>query len=103
VHRSELVNDTDYTILQRYQGVLRGLYNYYCMAVNISRRMSTIQWILRRSMTKTLALKHKCKVTEILRRFQTRLPGPESRKVFQVIVERPGKKPLIATFGGIPF
>jgi hypothetical protein len=27
--RAELLNDSVYTIMQRYQGVLTGLYNYY--------------------------------------------------------------------------
>ena len=57
IHRPDLLADTDYTIIQRYQSVLRGVYNYYCMAVNVSRRMSRIKWILRTSLLKTLASK----------------------------------------------
>jgi Type II intron maturase len=46
-HRNELNNETDYTIIQRYQGVLQGLYNYYCMAVNVGKkkRMTYLKWI----------------------------------------------------------
>src|SRR3954451_13484632 len=39
IHKAELINDTEYTIVQRYQSVLRGLYNFYCMSINVSKRM----------------------------------------------------------------
>lgn len=99
VHRPELEGDTDHTIVSRYQSVLRGLYNFYCMAANVSKRMHRIQWVLETSLTKTLAHKHKCSVTEIYRRYQVKgLDGP----MLRVVTERPGKQPLVATFGGIP-
>jgi len=102
VHRAEILQDSDYTIIQRYQAVLRGLYNYYCMAVNVGQdtRMNRIKWILQTSLTKTLAHKHKCKVSEIYRKY--RVPVGD-QMVFRAVVERPDKKPLIADFGGIPF
>ena len=67
VHRPELIPETDYTIIQRYQGVLQGLYNFYCMAVNVGNRtrMTYLKWILETSLTKTLASKFKCKVSEM--------------------------------------
>jgi len=97
VHRSELIPETDYTIIQRFQSVYRGLYNYYCMAVNVSRRMSRIRWILELSLTKTLASKFKCKCSEIRKRY--RVDTPEGRAI-QVVIKRPNKGPLTATFGG---
>jgi hypothetical protein len=101
IHRKELVVDTDYTILQRYQAVLMGVYNYWCMAVNVSHRMSYIKRILETSLTKTLASKLKCKVTEIYKKYQTTLELPEGPiKVLRVIIERPDKEPLVAIFGG---
>jgi group II intron reverse transcriptase/maturase len=99
-HRKELTSDSDYTIISRFQGVLRGVYNYYCMASNVSKRMSRIKWVLETSLTKTLASKFKCKVTAIYKRYGKRTP---EGKVLQVVVNRPGKEPLVATFGGIPF
>jgi group II intron reverse transcriptase/maturase len=100
IHRPELLNDTDYTILHRYQSVLRGLYNYYCMAGNVSKRMRYIVWILETSLTKTLASKLKVRVPEIFRRY--RVKGSTPRKL-QVVIQRPNKEPLVATFGGISF
>lgn len=103
VHRAELLNDNDYTIVQRYQSVLRGLYNYYCMAVNVGQktRMNRVQWILQISLTKTLAHKHKCRVSEIHRKYQKVIPGLP--RIIQATVDRPDKGPLTATFGGISF
>jgi group II intron reverse transcriptase/maturase len=99
IHRTELVNESVYTIVQRYQSVLRGLYNFYCMASNVSshNRLPTIKWVLEVSLTKTLALKLKCKVTDIYRRYGVEVQG---FKALQVVIRRPGKDPLIATFGG---
>jgi group II intron reverse transcriptase/maturase len=101
-HRNDVINDTDYTILQRYQSVLRGIYNFYCMAVNVGNdtRMGTIKWILETSLTKTLARKFKCRMTRIYQKYQATFL---EHKILRVIKERPGKQPLIAVFGGIPF
>jgi hypothetical protein len=101
-HRAELTPETDYTIIQRYQGVLEGLYNYYCMATNVGnkKRMTYLKWVLEASLTKTLACKFKCKVSDICRRYAVTVLG---RKMLQVVIERPDKEPLVATFGGISF
>jgi len=97
-HRAELTVDTDYTILQRYQSILRGVYNYYCIAVNVSKRMSRIKWILETSMLKTLASKHKSSVNRIDKMY--RVPNLEY-KTYRVVIDRPNKKPLVAVFGGM--
>jgi group II intron reverse transcriptase/maturase len=102
IHKAELLRDTDYTIIQRFQSVLRGLYNYYCMAINVGHptRMQRVKWILGIALLKTLAHKHKCRVPTICRKYRVTVLG---YKVFRAVVERPGKEPLIAVFGGIPF
>jgi group II intron reverse transcriptase/maturase len=98
VHRTELLVDTDYTTIQRYQAVLAGIYNYYCMAVNVSARMGEIKWILETSLSKTLASKFKVSVTSIFKRYE--VIGAEPR-MLRVVIERPEKPPLVAVFGGI--
>ncbi len=54
IHRRELADESDYTIIQRYQSVLQGLYNYYCMAANVYKRMSHVKWILQVSAPENL-------------------------------------------------
>jgi len=97
VHRGELSPDSDYTIIQRFQSVFRGLYNYYCMAVNVNKRMNRIRWILEKSLVKTLGNKFKCKGTDIRKRYE--VDTPEGR-ILKVVVTRSNKEPLVAVFGG---
>jgi len=100
VHRGELIAENDFTIVSRFQGVLRGLYNYYCMGINVSRGMGGVRWILETSLTKTLARKHNCRVSEVYRKHRWEFQGS---RMLRAVVERPGKKPLIAFFGGLRF
>jgi group II intron reverse transcriptase/maturase len=100
IHRPELIVETDYTIIQRYQAVLKGVYNYYCMATNVGKRMTTIGWILRQSLQKTLAAKFQCRVNDVVRKYRVVKDG---RKMMQVTIKRKDKTPLTATFGGFPF
>jgi group II intron reverse transcriptase/maturase len=108
IHQAVMLDDSVYTIIQCYQAVLRGVYNFYCMTTNVCRRMASIRRILELSLSKTLASKLRCKVTEIYAKYRKILVRPDDeegweRKVLQVTIERPGKTPLTATFGGIPF
>jgi len=98
-HKAELFVDTDYTILQRYQSILKGVYNYYCMAINVSAQTNGIRWVLETSLTKTLASKFKCSVCEIYRRYKV---ADSDHRMLRVVIERPDKAPLVAVFGGFP-
>jgi hypothetical protein len=87
--------------VQRYQGVLRGIYNYYCMAINVSgnKRTFYLKRMLETSLVKTLACKHRCKVGDIYKRYKVEVGG---LKALQVVIRRTDKPPLVATFGGFP-
>jgi len=98
IHRAELMTESDYTIIQSYQSVLRGLYNYYCLASNVSKRIGHVQLILRTSLLKTLASKHRTSTREIRRKY--RAPDQEYT-TYRTVVVRPGKEPLVAAFGGL--
>ena len=98
VHWPALLQDSDYTILQRYKAVFRGIYNYYCMATNVSDQMGWIRWTLEGSLVKTLARKFQISVRQVYEKYQT--VNLEGLKQLQVVIERPEKDPLIAVFGG---
>ena len=98
IHRTELLEDTDYTILQRYQAVLAGVYNFYCMATNVAKRMRPVKWVLETSLLKTLASKYRVSVTKICSRYKVANAQPVT---YRVVIDRPDKEPLVATFGGI--
>jgi group II intron reverse transcriptase/maturase len=55
-------------IVQLYNGINRGLQNYYRFADNF-HRFTRIQYILQYSLAKTLAAKYKCSVRRIYKRF----------------------------------
>lgn len=102
IHRPELRNDDDFTIVSRYQLEYRGIVQYYLLAQNVPQFWK-LHWIMKESLLKTLASKHKGKVTNMVRKYQTTTETPHgTMKCLQIIVPREGKKPLVARFGGIP-
>ncbi len=86
IHRAELLAESDYTIVQRYQSILRGLHDYYCMASNVSKRMSHLSRILQISLSKTLASKHKTSIGRVQKKY--RVPNQEY-KTYRVTITRP--------------
>jgi len=101
-HRAELLNESDFTIIATYQLEYRGLVNYYRMAYNL-HTLGKLKWIMEVSLTKTLALKHKMSVRKIYKKYRAELDvNGKKYKGLQITVPREGKKPLVATWGGIP-
>jgi group II intron reverse transcriptase/maturase len=105
IHRKELVEESDYTIVMTYQLEFRGIANYYRLAYNLAPRLNELRWVMETSLAKTLASKHKITVTKVYEIYGAKLlvDGKEY-KGLQVIVPKPdkSKKPLVATWGGIP-
>ena len=102
MHRAELMENEDFTIILTYQLEYRGIANYYQLAQNM-RHLTKLKWIMEASLTKTLAAKHKLPVPKVYQRYRAKLTvqGREY-KVLQGSVPRAGKEPLVATWGGIP-
>jgi group II intron reverse transcriptase/maturase len=102
IHRMELINESDYTIVSLYQTIYRGIVNYYQLAYNLFT-LHRLKFIMEQSLTKTLAHKHRCSVKQIYRRYQADLIVKGTcYKGLRVVVQRGEKPPLIATWGGIP-
>src|SRR5260221_11381840 len=102
LHRAELLNESDYTILATYQLEYRGIVNYYRMAFNL-HTLQKLKWVMEQSLTKTLAAKHKISVCKVYQQYQAELDiDGKIYKGLQVTVLREGKKPLVATWGGVP-
>jgi len=101
IHRPELLGHSVFDIVAQYQSVYRGIVNFYIMAHNV-RDLRQLNWVMQRSLTKTLAAKLRISVPKVYERFATTIEtehGP--RRVLEVQVERRGKRPLIARWGGI--
>jgi hypothetical protein len=91
IHRPRLLHDTDFDIIARYEGELRGLINYYKMAVNVGK-LYQVKGAMMASLAKTLASKHKRSVTWVMKRYKT---THENGLIgMKVTVERDGKRSL---------
>jgi group II intron reverse transcriptase/maturase len=102
VKRPELIRDSDFDIVSLYGAEFRGFVQYYLLAHNVYS-LNKLQWVMETSLLKTLANKYKSRVTRMARKYKSKTNTPEGpRKCFKVIIPREDKKPLIATFGGIP-
>ena len=69
-HRPELLNASDAEIISTYNAELRGLANYYCLASDVKQKLGKLEYMVHYSLPKTLANKHKTKITEILKRLR---------------------------------
>src|SRR5258707_13768447 len=67
IHRAELLNESDYTIIATYQLEYRGLANYYHMAYNL-HTLHKLKRVREISLTKTLASKHKISVRRVYKK-----------------------------------
>jgi Type II intron maturase len=88
--RAQMIRDSDYSSISKYQSEYRGIVQYYLLAHNVGW-FNKLHWEAQTSLLKTLAGKHRSTVTKM------------ARKCSQVVIHRgENKKPLVARFGGIP-
>jgi len=101
--RPQMLHDSDYTMVSRYQAEYRGLVQYYLLAQNVFR-LGKLHWVMQTSLLKTLAGKHRSSVQKMARTYKATTETPAGpRRCIRVMVTRSdGKKPLVAQFGGIP-
>ncbi len=101
IHRPELNNDDDFTIVNVYQSEYRGYVQFYSLAQNIAW-LEKLRWVMWSSLMKTLAGKHKTSVAKIGDKYHKTVKLPHGqRKCVEITVNREGKKPLVARFGGL--
>jgi group II intron reverse transcriptase/maturase len=102
IHRMELVNESVFDILTKYQLEFRGIANYYQLASNM-HTLKYLKWVMETSLTKTLARKLNISVNQVYEKYRAEIEA--SGKTYQglrILVPREGKEPLVATWGGIP-
>jgi hypothetical protein len=101
IRRTERTVNSDFSIVAQYQAEFRGIAGYYQLAVNL-HRLDRLKYVMQRSLVKTLARKYRVRTSQVYRRYRAVLHtdhGP--RRGLQVTVERAGKPPLVAQWGGI--
>ena len=103
IHRNTLIHDEDYSIVDRYQSEFRGVVEYYRLAINVSH-FGRLKWVMIRSLTKTLAAKHKTTCRKIARRYKGTVQTEHGERVCLKVVKEQGngKRPKVTQFGGIP-
>ena len=100
--RPGLMNEQDHVIISRFEAEYRGVVQYYLLAGDV-HRLSRLHWVMATSLLKTLAGKHDSTVSKMARKYAATIQTPHGpRKCLQVTVQRGDRKPLVATFGGIP-
>jgi len=101
IHRPELENEDDFTIVYDYQSKFRGYVQFYQLATNIGW-LNKLQGIMGISLLKTLAHKHKTSVGHMAKKYKQTVQLPQGpRKCFVVTIPRKDKEPLVTRFGGI--
>jgi group II intron reverse transcriptase/maturase len=100
--KAPLLDLDDYNIVKIYGAEFRGIAQYYLLATNVWK-LDRLQWVIQTSMLATLARKHQSTVTKIAAKHRTKIETPHGlRTCYEARIERTGKQPLIARFGGIP-
>jgi len=101
IHRMELTHGSDFAIVETYGQEYRGIVQYYAYALN-RYWLHRLHWVMGTSLLKTLAAKHRSTVRQMARRYKAEVSHRGRRlKCLQVTVEREGRTPLVARFGGL--
>jgi group II intron reverse transcriptase/maturase len=101
-HRTAMQNLDDYDIVRVYGAEYRGIVQYHLLANDVWR-FTALRWDAQTSMLKTLAAKHQSSVLKMAAKHRAKISTPHGlRTCFEARVERNGKQPLVARFGGIP-
>lgn len=97
IHRRELADGSIPEIIRHYDSELRGYYNYYRLASNVSHRLNHLRFIMQRSLAMTIANKMKLRTAKVYKRYS--ISGLTThRKTLGVTVEtKSGEK--VITFG----
>ncbi len=98
-----MLNYGDYSIVGIYGARYRGIVNYYKLAHDLYR-LDRLHWVMQSSLLLSLANKHRSSMSKMARKYKATIGTPDGpRKCIQASTSRgPGKKPVVATFGGIP-
>jgi len=100
IHKKEWTQSSDAEIILAYNAELRGLANYYALALNTKTVMHKLAHVWRVSLLKTLANKHKTSVNKIAKRLKTEdgyaliVPGEKKTRVIRIFRLKDLRTPL---------
>jgi len=84
IHHNARINDPILNTVNMYNAEIRGLYNYYCLATDVSRKIGKFKYYHYGSLLKTIARKEKRTVRQVIGRYGIevkRKDGKGTRKI----------------------
>src|SRR6266496_3495403 len=69
VHHNARVNLPLLDLITQYNAEIRGLYNYYCLATDVSTKIGKYRYYHYTSLVKTIARKEKCSVAQVISKY----------------------------------
>jgi group II intron reverse transcriptase/maturase len=102
IHRKELTHLSDFEIVNAYGAEFRGIVNYYSLARNVARAFYPVKGTFMMAAAKTLACKHKTKVTRIYRKYKRKSEYGMVALTVEVPNPNNPEKPLRAQLGEKP-
>ncbi len=90
--RDDLVIRPVEEIMREYASEINGVYNYYCLASNVSTRLYRWVWYHRGSMLKTIAKKERSSVRKVLRKYRRIVPRPDGRGTCKAVCVMDGDR-----------
>jgi group II intron reverse transcriptase/maturase len=101
-HRAELLEMSDFEIVQTYGAEFRGIVNYYILAKNVSDVFYPVKHVAMESAIKTLANKHKTKKSRIYRKYAKKNEHGVRALIVELSNPKNPNKPYRAKLGETP-
>jgi group II intron reverse transcriptase/maturase len=97
IHRAQLSQAPDEEIISIFDSELRGYYNYYQLAYNVSNRIGHVQYFMWQSLVKTLAHKHKITVAAVVKKYHP--PDAQLKNVIAVTRKKDNGQEVTIRYG----
>jgi group II intron reverse transcriptase/maturase len=98
IHHNARINIPLLDVLTQYNAEIRGLYNYYCLATDVSTKVGKFRYYHYYSLLKTVARKEKCSIAQVLSKYGVDARVKQktgTRKIFGVSYQtKEGQKTL---------
>lgn len=101
IHHGARVNLPILDILRQFNSEIRGLYNYYALATDVSAKIGKFKYYHYASLAKTIARKEKCSVKKVIDKYGVEVQlkqGTGTRKIISVTYETPAGVRLLTYF-----
>ena len=90
--RNDMVNWAVEEIMREFASEINGVYNYYSLASNVSKRLYRLAWYHEGSMLKTIAKKERSSVRKVLRKYRRIVPCPDGHGTCKAVCVMNGDK-----------